>query len=65
MMFDRDSPVAMVLTALAPLGWLGLFMLRFFAERKKQKVEDKEIDTVKEVGRKKFRDPSEFLREQD
>jgi len=58
--FDRDSQVAGLLAALAPLGWLALFTLRYFTERKKKKTE------VLEQGpkaKKKFHDPSDFLKE--
>lgn len=60
LLFDRESPIAVTIAGLAPLGWLALFMLRFFAERKKKKEE------IKKEGRpvrKKFKDPNDYLEE--
>lgn len=64
LVFQPDSQVSVFLIALMPLGWLGLFSLRFFAERKKNKEErKKEIaeGRVIQKERKKFKDPTEYL----
>jgi hypothetical protein len=58
LLFDRQSPIAITIAALAPLGWVALFMLRFFTERKKKKLEKQEQGRP---TRKKFKDPNEFL----
>ena len=58
-MFNPDSPIAGFLMALMPLGWVGLFGLRFMTERKKRKVERMK-EGPKE--KKKFRDPSEYIK---
>ncbi len=58
LLFDRESPIAITIAALAPLGWAALFMLRFLAERKKKKIEREEQGPP---TRKKFKDPNEFL----
>ena len=58
MVFEKDSPVALTLAALAPLGWVALFMLRFFTERKKRK-EEEAIEG--KPTRKKFVDPNDLL----
>lgn len=60
LLFDRESPIAVTIAGLAPLGWLALFMLRFFAERKKKK---EEIKKEGQPVRKKFKDPNEYLEE--
>lgn len=58
--FDRDSQVAGLIAALAPLGWLALFSLRYFTEKKKKKAEKfEEGPSVK----KKFHDPNDLLKE--
>lgn len=65
LLFKPDSQVSLILMALMPLGWLGLFSLRYFAERKKRKVEALEDGTFGlKKEKKKFRDPSEFLEEE-
>lgn len=60
LLFDRESPIAVTIAGLAPLGWLALFMLRFFAERKKKK---EEIEKEGKPERKKFKDPNDYLEE--
>lgn len=60
LLFDRESPIAVAIATLAPLGWAALFMLRFFAEKKKKKLERQEEG---QPTRKKFKDPGEFLEE--
>lgn len=60
LMFDKESPIAITLATLAPLGMLGLFLLRFLTERKKRKEE------ISESGpreKKKFKDPNDLLKE--
>lgn len=60
LLFNPDSPIAGFLMALMPLGWVGLFGLRFMAERKKKKIEKLE-EGPKE--KRKFRDPSDLIQE--
>lgn len=60
MMFNRESPIAMTLTALSPLGFGALFLVRFFSEKKKRKQEE---ETSGKPQKKKFKDPNDFLKE--
>jgi TctA family transporter len=64
LMFNPDSPVAHFLMALMPLGWVGLFGLRFLAERKKKKVEKQEEGNFTDK-RKDFRDPAELIEKEN
>jgi len=58
LLFEPDSPIAITLIALAPLGWLGLFTVRFFSEKKKMKLDAGEKGTRPKV----FIDPDELVR---
>jgi hypothetical protein len=60
LLFEPDSPVAIALMALAPLGWLGLFSVRFFSERKKLKRDDDNQDRKEKP--KTFIDPDELIK---
>jgi hypothetical protein len=61
LIFQPDSQFSLVLIGLMPLGWLGLFALRYFAERKKSKEERLKNGDLKTKKRKKFHDPTEYL----
>jgi len=61
LIFKPDSQISIVLIALMPLGWLGLFALRYFAEREKSKEERQKNGDLDTKKRKKFHDPTEYL----
>lgn len=61
LVFQPDSQISLILIGLMPLGWLGLFGLRYFAEKKKAKEERKNEGESSGPKRKKFHDPTEYL----
>lgn len=58
LLFEPDSTFATTLITLAPLGWAGLFGIRFLGERKKKKDERK-LNPKSE--KKEFKAPEDYL----
>ncbi len=59
LLFEPDSSLAATLMALAPLGWVAFFSVRFVKEWKNKRIEKKE--NPKASKPKHFKDPEDFL----
>ncbi len=60
LLFDRESPIAVTIAALSPLGFAALFLLRFLTEKKKRKEEREQIGPR---IKKKFKDPNDYVKD--
>lgn len=64
LLFSPDSEISVTLMALSPLAWLGLFMLRFFSEKKKRVSERENNPSPQEKeSQANLKDPDELMRE--